>query len=367
MEQGIAAIQQGNLDEGSRLLKIALKSNELQGAVRATALLWLAETVSDRQQKIAYYNQALSADPTNDHARQRVAQLLAADLPGAPPQPQTTSGQQFAPQPQQRGFQLNPNAFYRTVGVYDGPNGAGTGFFLTREGLIATSRFVVGGVERVRVETERGQFIDGQVVRSFPPFDLAFIHTGLTINQMLPAANNPDIPDNTPLRAMTHSGSLMQGERRATKSSIRPEWFPTTIAEVADAGGNPIFDDRNMLVGMLTRNANRSSPYVFGLHISVIYRQVDLYVQEIAMHGDNLAYCPACGRRSRTLAAGGFYCETCGHLLPAAQDMRRYPQPQMAALYGENIHRPCPNCESRVGFFDNHCLRCGHELTSRGR
>lgn len=397
IEQGIAAIQQGNLDEGARLIRIALKSQEIQGSVRATAYLWLAETVQDPQGKIECYNQALAVDPNNQHARQRIAQLLSTGLPSsqatpqqpAQPQPGYSAQQPAQPTIQQQGFvpqypaqqnpvpgmqstqqaqpsygqqpRHNPNTLYRTVGIYEGPNGPGTGIIITREGLVATTRFVVGGEQHVTVELEAGNRFAGQVVRAFPQIDLAFVHTGLSVNQLLPAAPTPVIMDNTPLVAVAHNGQVMQGQKRATKSQIKPEWFPTTIADMADAGGNPVFDNRNMLVGMLTNNANRSSAYVFGLNINVVYRHAEQYMQEMQT-GVKVVYCPHCGHLSRAGGAGAFYCEVCGGTLPAAQNVARYQMPHMAAYYNENSHRACPRCKARVGYYDSKCLRCGHDV-----
>ncbi len=77
VEQGIEAIQAGNRDEGVRMLKIALKSPELTGALRAVACLWLGEVSTDATEKRAYYKDALAADPTNAAVKQRVEAFLA--------------------------------------------------------------------------------------------------------------------------------------------------------------------------------------------------------------------------------------------------------------------------------------------------
>ncbi len=361
VEQGIAAIQQGNLKEGARLIRIGLKSEELQGPVRATAYLWLAETVHDAQQKIGFYNQALAADPVNQHARQRVSMLLAADLPQTPPQqltqPTRLPGQsaQFAAQ----APQYNPNAIYRTVGIFDGPNGPGTGIIISRDGVIATSRFVVGGEQHVIIKLDAGQGFSGQVVRSYPHLDLALIQSGLAFHQLLSAAPTPMIPDNTPLTAFTHNGQSMTGQKRTTRSRTSAEWFPTTIARVMDAGGNPVFDNQNTLVGMLTRNANRTSAYVFALSIDTIYRHAEQFRQE-SQKQPTMTYCPHCGNLSRAGGAGGYYCEICGGILPAAENVARYELPHLAQYYNENAHRACGNCGARVGYYDGFCLRCGH-------
>ena len=54
VEQGIAAIQAGNIEEGARLLKIAVREPDVTGPMRAIAFLWLAETTADPQAKRAY-------------------------------------------------------------------------------------------------------------------------------------------------------------------------------------------------------------------------------------------------------------------------------------------------------------------------
>jgi hypothetical protein len=364
MEQGVAAIQQGKLEEGARLLRIALKSDELKGSMRAMAYLWLAETKSDHKEKVACYNDALAADPDNEHARQRIAQLLAEDLPPFPAQssgytPSAKNPPAAHTQPPTGApAQQTPGGIFRAVGVLDGPNGSGTGFFVTRDGLLATTRFVVGGAETLTVALGPGQSLIADVVRSYSELDLAFLETGINVSQLLPFVTTATIPDNTPLTAIAYNGQVRSGQLRATRSIMKPQWFPTTIEELADAGGSPVFDDHNLLVGMLTRNAQRTAPYVFGLHISTILHQVDQFQQEMRLAA-NLVYCPSCGHRSRAQAAGGFYCETCGSMLPAARNTRRFPLPQMAALYGENAHRPCRLCGARVGYYDGRCLRCG--------
>ncbi len=263
------------------------------------------------------------------------------------------------------------NALYRTVTILGGHNGTGTGFFVTETGLVATTRFVVSAVEDVIIELDRGRQFQAQVARAFPELDLAFIETGLRVSQLLSRSSRPAIPDNMPLTALNHDGRVMSGLRRASQSNIKPDWFPTTIAQVLDAGGNPIFDNRNYLVGMLTCNANRTSAYLFGLSINAIYRCVERYLHEVR-NGVRRAYCPTCGYLSQAGNIGGFYCEMCGGVLPAARQVQRYPlpQPQLEQLYGESHNQPCRFCGSRTGMYmspDDHrsrCLRCGKDQHS---
>jgi hypothetical protein len=388
MEQGIKAIQAGNRVEGARLLRIALKSDQLTGRLRAVTLLWLAETSDDRDQKIACYKDALVADPGNPDAQHRLAVLMAAQLPPTPP-PQVA-----APPPPTRADTgpLNPNyapvtgqtplpgqmqpmtqtgrpgtgalgsgVFYRTLGVLDGPNGPATAFFVNPNGLLATSRFAVGGVENVTIALDGARSTVGQIVRAFPDLDVALIYVDIVVSKLLPTSPSPTIPDNMALTAISHNGRAMSGNKPATKRDLGAQWFPTTIRELADAGGNPVFDDRNYLVGMLTHNMSRTSGYVFGLHITAIYKCVDHYLHETRLDA-NRVYCPNCGFLSRAPNFGAFYCEICGSVLPFARDSTRFPMPQADTFYGENMHTACRHCGSRLGYYNGRCLRCGNEL-----
>ena len=81
MEQGIKAVQEGKLEEGARLLRIALRDEALSGKLRAVALTWLAETSTDPDHKTRCYKEALEADPGNTDVTQRMAYLLSSQLP----------------------------------------------------------------------------------------------------------------------------------------------------------------------------------------------------------------------------------------------------------------------------------------------
>lgn len=390
LEQGIKAIQQGQLEEGARLLRIALKDTNLSGTLCATAYIWLAETKTDAEEKRRCYQEALNADPGNEHAKKRLAALLESELPPMPqqtrvplpPDPiQTVPAAQptlraqpvstppdpvppvihHTPQnsvPRQTGPLGQQTRLFRTVGILDGPSGPGTGFFIKVDGLIATTRLVTGGKENLTIEIEPRNHIPGRVVRSFPEFDLSLIQVDMHVTTLLPFTLITVVPENMDLTTVAHNGKALKGRCRATKRDMKAHWFPTTFRQAPDMGGGPIFDDRNFVVGMLTRNASRVSPDLFGLHISVIRNCADLYQQEI-MTDPNRTYCPSCGFLSRAAAVGAFYCETCGSILPHARAVNRFPVPAANPVYNENIYRACRHCGARVGYYNGACLRCG--------
>ena len=547
LEQGIFAIQQQQLQEGQRLLKIALRNDPLTAEERVRALIWLAETNPDPQFKIQQYQEALLIDPNNQEAstRLRWAQQAIANqqqsssqvsdfwledtssaptippannpnwpqsdsqpiqplnpnwqqgsmnnppqgqnwqqggygntpsqgMPAANPnpnwpqsdsqpiqplnpnwqqpdtqgsqpintnpnwqqqQPGTQGAQPYNPnqnwQQQQRSTQgmpaanpnpnwsnsdsqpYNPNQNWqqpdtqgsqpintnpnwqqqqrstqgmpaanpnwqqaqqqspplpipqvqRSVGIFDGPNGNGTGFFVTRDGLIATTRHIVGGERRMVIQLMSGQHLEGQVVRSFPELDLSFIQVNVQLAHLMSTTQMPNFPHNMDIIAVPHAADGLRSTIRATRHEILPHWFPTVINDMPDAGGHPVFDGQRLLIGMLTKNASRANGYMYGLHIHKIYQCVNIYVQEKQqLANENTVYCHACGIVSRAPGFGGFFCENCGNTLPYALNVNRFPQPNMSNLYGENIQHACPNCRSQVGFYNGKCLRCGHEL-----
>lgn len=389
VEQGITAIQAGNLDEGTRLLRIALKDPDVTGGIRAIACLWLAEITTDPQAKRAYYDAALAADPTNTEIRSRVEHWLAAQLPTPPPptsvptvtpppQPPVSVAPQpvFSPTPPQPTTLpgLSPQPFaaayvpaqpaagqYRIVGVIGGPNGLGTGFFVSADGLLATTRYVVGGVERVTIELEAGYQVPGLVLRAYPELDLAFVYVQQIAGALMPVTPSPRIPEETPLTATSYRGETVQGYLRTTKRILAPHWFPTTITAPLDAGGSPVFDDSRYLVGMLTRNASASSPNLYGIHISAILTLVAAFKQEMAE--SKRLYCPVCGYASSAAAAGGYYCEVCGGLMPHAAGERRHWRDAPNLLYHEQNRIACHHCTATVGFHLGKCLRCGRDQT----
>lgn len=405
VEQGIAAIQAGRVDEGVRLLKIAIREPDVTGTHRAIANLWLAETTSDMQAKRIYFTDALDADPGNAQVRQRAEAWLSANpmpSPAAPPsmplppempppppglpgagnlfQPQTLPGQNnafvapsatmYAPVSTPQPGSINPviqppsaSANYRIAAVIGGPNGPGTAFFIAREGLLATTRYVVGGLNQVTIQLETGKQLDGYVIRAFPEVDLAFIYVEQTTNDLIPFSPLPSVQDDVPLTVVSANGQTARGKQRKTKRQLAPQWFPTDIIGLPDAGGCPVLDDKHYLVGMITRNTTSTSSYVHGLNINTIRQYVEMLRQETTS-GARI-YCPSCGYYSQAPAAGGYYCELCGAVTPQAEQLVRFRQPQTDRFYQENSSTRCMYCSATVGSHKGACLRCGQVAGSQ--
>lgn len=445
LQQGIEAVQKGHLEEGARLLRLAIRDETLAPHLKATAFAWLSNTQEDVAFKIECYQKAVAADPQNSTYAQHLNMLMASQVPAPKPPPAPTPPQPYSPvqsnpyggsgyptatstglyptatpnpgqggggaypplrpnqdsypQPQRTtgqypainanqgypppannpygaamstntqgavgGVALTLNDVQRSVGIVGGPNGKGSGLFVTRDGLIATTRFVVGSEESLTIQLASGQTVAGRVLRAFPQFDLALIKVSVQLVALLPVAQVPIMAENLPLTVLAHPGEVMRTARRESREQLAPQWFPTLLNRLQDAGGDPIFDPQNALIGMMTRNASRSTGYFYGLHINAIFQSVQLFIQEAQQLSGQGIYCTSCGCSSRAGAFKAYYCETCGSVLPPAMDIRRRPLENVGALYGETMHRPCPNCSSTVGYYNGVCLRCGFDVSRR--
>ncbi|MDX2161817.1 MAG: trypsin-like peptidase domain-containing protein [bacterium] len=426
LEMGIAAVRSGSMEEAGRLLRLAIKSPEVNAPSRAIAYMWLAETTPDAAQKRSYYQQAAEADPTNAELRQRVELLLAqlqpppppismpeapprqgtpapappppTTLPGMPPPAPTTSanpysayaaaptgstppggsvpisgGYNAAPgpampntiQPQQIPAQIlapqTGTVMDYIVTVSGGPNGAGTGFFVSQHPIVATTRYVVGGAEQVTLEFSPGRGTAGTVLRTYSDYDLALIRLDYAPSAVMPISPMPRVPDDAPLTTVGYSGQTITGAMRPTRRVMAAYWIPTDFSALPDAGGSPLFDHNNYLVGMMTRNTSRNADHYFGLHINLIRQCIDTLVTDLA--SARTAYCPQCGTQSRAGGLGYFFCEVCGATMPQSLSVTRYPIPQAESYYAPANAPRCPHCQAASGFHAGKCVRCGQAAT----
>jgi hypothetical protein len=256
----------------------------------------------------------------------------------------------------------------RVVGVQHGPNGTGTGVFVTTDGIVATTRYVTGGDEELVIQLDTGQEMPAQVVRSYPEFDLALLQVNVVLDRVWPPSQVPVVSDSEQFTIVSFTGTSQRGYKRKSKHQIAPHWIQTNVdsTQVPDAGGTAIFDSNNYLLGILTRNNSRETGLTYGLHISHIYACVNQYIHD-RQQNPNAGYCISCGSMTYAQHYGGYYCETCGTVLPGFEETVRMQSnsSQLLQVYGENLHRACPNCSARAGFHDGNCLRCGYDIDKR--
>lgn len=241
------------------------------------------------------------------------------------------------------------------VGITDAFGGSATGFFISDDGWIATTRRAVGSLENVTVALADGQQLTGRVMRSFPEYDLAFVQVSHEVDRLLPTVDSRPYSE-MPLRAIRHDGEIINGQSRETQRKIRDAWLPTSFIGMFGDGGEPLLNERDQLVGMLTRNTSGVAGYYFGLFIHTI-RELRQQSYGVTPSSSEV-YCRHCGNISKARRSGAFYCEHCGEVLPTAEDIRRSPLPGNSLLYDNYEAPPCPNCNARVGYYEGRCLRC---------
>ncbi|MCS6837021.1 MAG: trypsin-like peptidase domain-containing protein [Anaerolineae bacterium] len=426
IEQATQALQQNYPQVASRIFRILLRDGELNAQQQAVAYMGLAKTVIDPAQQLAYLQRAASLDPQNEEINRALSDLMSRQLSDS--QPVTTANRpvtkplsdstrglpSFAPDPlNDTSLKLKPvdgrlpvppidvrtGAIFpndptpvpvsyppnplphqrgttnslpyvvehvqRSVGILGGKQSPGTGFFISSDGLIVTTHFVVGSAMRVEVALLDGQRLSGQVVRAFPDYDLALVRVHARVNSLPRFSNVAYLAENTPLLVASHQQDVLRTVCRPTRDAMSPKWFPTELNYLLDFGGAPIIDlNTQQVVGMMTRNAPRRDGFFVGLHMAVILQLAYRYVEQAQALVGHETYCPSCGAVSSASVYNAHYCPTCGAVYPYAQQRLRTPL-NLSAFYDENA-APCSFCQSRVGTYQNRCLRCGKDLSSGG-
>ncbi|MEO0562542.1 MAG: serine protease, partial [Chloroflexota bacterium] len=354
IENGIAALQAGDLRRGEAMLRQGLASPSVPGDVAAVGYMWLATTSPSINFQIQCYEAATAADPRNAEAQNRLTALIeqqraeqrrsTQDIPIPPSPTDTGTLRRRMPTPpastpgstaraQSVGGERNIPRLWE-FGIHGGPNGVGSAFLVVRDGLLATARYVVGNATEVTVETRGGQRVQGEVVRSYPEYDLAFIRTDQSVPYLRDITPSSVVAPETGLVADDYTENTVTGKCRSTRRKITPGWFPTTFPDSLPRSfnGAPLIDDKDDLVGMLTRNADRNSGNLYGLHMTTIRRKIEEYYAEMQTDPDRM-YCGTCGSLSAAAADGLPYCETCGGVFPHARSMRRRPHPDRHLYY----------------------------------
>ena len=353
--RAIEHMKSGQLQSAVALLRGAADDPDFDGHGRAVAFIWLAETNDDIAFKINCLQQALRHEPGNSQVQEKLNQLRArqmrrhADASAATSSP---SGLRMTQAP-------------LVLGIDGGVNGSGSGIFVNREGLVATTGNVVGGALEVVVVFGSSGAVPGQVLRRYPESDLALIQTPVTLGSLDALENTPVAIVDEAVTAMAYNGAKIRGVAQDGGDGARRGWLRTSIliAMSPDAGGNPLYDGRGHVLGLLTRNADHNTGRAWALSLPHILTLSEQTAQECRLL-PNAATCGACGCRTQAGHYGGRYCETCGACLPSASVSELDPPEyeRLARIYGDNQGRPCPRCEARTGYYAGRCLRCAQEL-----
>lgn len=305
IDAALYELQHGRTEKARDRLRAIVRTPQHPREARALAWITLADSFFTSAEKRACLTMAMELDPQNPDAYKRLSRLAMPPPPGmAPPKP--TAPLVATP----RTAKTALPGYYPTIGIFDGPNGAGTGFFVTSGGLVATTRHVVGGCLTVTLELGPGQRGRGTVVWSSAVLDLALIDSPYTVTSLMNLAPSVAVLPDQYITAHTYGQAPLHGRGRVTSTPVPPGWFATDLEAVWDAGGGPITNRDNAVVGMLTRNCTRTSPAVYGVTMDVIHTQAIRAESRLA---DALPrrYCPSCGQ-SDWVELNADYCHHCG-------------------------------------------------------
>ncbi len=350
LRQAIELMQDGQAAPAVDLLNRLVECAELDGKGRAAAYVWLAESGEDRAFKIRCLERALEQDPDNRQIQQGLQQLMAA----RPPPGQLPA---LGADRQRAALDEAPPV----IGIVGGLNGPASGVFVDDGSLIATTSYAIGSAERVTVTLDTERHLAGQVVRRFPPYDLALVDVPLRIARGPTAVPASMIAENSAFIALGYGGARLRGAFAQLNSVRARHWLRTTIppVQMPDAGGNPLFDENGQLLGLLTRNVDGAGN-ALALKISQVLALTSQWRRDRRLMPDARC-CVTCGALTRSWQFGGCHCETCGAAQRIDSDFPRQAD-KLAALYGEDDGPPCTHCGARVGAYENRCLRCGRSV-----
>jgi len=352
--RAIEHMKSGDLQSAVVLLQEAVDNPDLDEHGRAVACIWLAETGDDISFKISCLEQALRHEPGNPQVQGKLDQLRDRQLQ------QHSVASALTPSSSSVCMAQAPPV----LGIDGGVNGSGSGIFVNREGLVATTANLVGSALEVVVACGSSGAVPGQVLRRYPESDLALIGTPVALDSLDALENRPVVIANEAVTALAYNGAKIRGAVQDPGDGARKGWLRTSIliAMSPDAGGIPLYDSRGHILGLLTRNADHDTGRAWALSLPHILTLAEQTAQERRLL-PNAATCGACGCRAQAGHYGGRYCETCGASLPSASvsELDAPDFERLAQIYGENQSRPCSHCGAKAGYYAGHCLRCSHE------
>ena len=354
LRRAIQMMQSGQVEAAVNELNRLANSPALDAKARAAAYVWLAESRADREFKLGCLERALELEPENAQIRQGAQRLraLPSNLPIVRDNPANA-----------RHLQRTPPV----VGIDGGANGLASAAFISADGLIATTSYAVGGARRVAVQISGERPKNGAVIRRFPQQDLALISIPIRLARKPAIAPPATAASSLEFSAFSATGTQLRGQTRDADRALPAHWLATDIhpIQIADAGGNPLYDGQGQLIGLLTRNCD-SAGRALAIEVAQVLALAEACRRERQLL-PHAGYCSACGSLTQAARYGGGACETCGAAL-AAEGSRPSSGPDreaLAQLYGEDVAQPCIHCGATVGEYAGRCLRCGRALAGR--
>lgn len=202
------------------------------------------------------------------------------------------------------------------------PAGRGAGFFVRDDGMVVTTRHIVGAGTFVKLKAADGAEYDGQVIWSDPSRDHAFLYTNAPALRVLILGDSDSVKPAESLVAVGHP----YGNRRVVSEGLvssvsRHEVAPGRNAVdflQLDAGinpcncGAPIIRKSGEVIGMITLGLLQAKGVSYAIPAGIINDSLKIMASLTREEALARRYCGICGmlngRENR-------YCEKCGAAL----------------------------------------------------
>lgn len=202
-----------------------------------------------------------------------VAALFAPTVPTEPvTQPDPLAEFEAA---QQRIFQrLAPSVVFIHT-----KTGFGSGFMVSRDGLVLTNAHVVEGQATVAVVTHDGQKLTGTVLERAKTADLALVQLPLAKTEPIPLGASESLRVGAWAGAIGHGRGGIWTFNTGMVSNIYPieagrPVFQTQIPLNPGASGGPIVDRKGQAIGVVTAGLIDAESINFGIKIDVALREL---------------------------------------------------------------------------------------------
>ncbi len=255
-------------------------------------------------------------------------------------------------------------AAHRSIVEIITPQGQGSGFFISKEGLIVSNFHVVDVCRTVLVRLHDSSEVTAQVLRSFREHDLAFMKADCPAPALEFAAAE-SLRVGQSVYAIGSPRGLGQSLTRGVISAIERRfngkpYIQTDAAINPGNSGGPLLNENARVVGVNTLTLTQSEGIGFAVPCTVVNRCLE---DVRKMLGDDVPdfYCPACGSNSTSEK----YCSQCGASLES-QAPPPAPAPTDASPGGAkpaSAPEKCPACARKIEDpKTKYCPQCGTTL-----
>ena len=157
--------------------------------------------------------------------------------------------------------------------------GFGSGFIVSRDGLVLTNAHVVEGHTTVAVVTHDGQKLTGTVLERAKKADLALVQLPLARTEPIPLGDSESLRVGAWAAAIGHGRGGIWTFNTGMVSNIYPlesgrPVFQTQIPLNPGASGGPILDRKGQAIGVVTAGMTDAESINFGIKIDVALREL---------------------------------------------------------------------------------------------